>query len=336
MIKVALIAPACFAITNELEYGGTEVCVLNLCEELKTYCEVTLFAPRGSHLRDVNVVETVEPENAWGQDGAAFEVYKGMLSEFDIVHSNEHHMLAYRCKQDHLKMCHTLHGIQTLPSLRPVPEPNLIALSLYHEKECQKRYGGSYRIIPHGIDLNRYEYVGRKQDYILHFGLIAQHKGHDVTFDLVRRTGARVVIAGEDRFVADSGYVEFVKNTSRELGIEYLGPMTFDEKVKLMQAAKAILLPFHVGEAFSLITVEALSCGTPVICSNIGAMPEILSDGYDGFLCNDIDDFVRAFESIDGTKPLSCRIKAETEFGRELMAQRHLALYQDIIRGEQW
>lgn len=333
MMKVALIAPSCFAINNSLDYGGTEVCVLNLCEELKGYCDVTLIAPKGSYLDSVKVIETVEPKRAWGQDEIAYERYKDRLGEFDVVHSNESQMLPYRYKLEHpeAKFCHTLHGIQTLSTLHPVPEPNLIALSQSHVEDCQRRYGGEYTIIPHGIDLNQYSFMPEKEDYLLHFGLIAPHKGHDITFELIPRTGAKVVIAGEDGFVPDSEYVEAIKMACRKLGAEYFGPVSLAEKVRLIQKAKAVLLPFHIGEAFSLIAIESLSCGTPVITSSIGSMPEIITDARDGFLCNSLDDFVRAVSSVSSIKPANCRVKAEMQFNRSLMAQRHFILYQKIL-----
>lgn len=331
-LKVAIIAPSCFAVNPNLDYGGTEVCVLNLCEELRAYCDVTLIAPKGSYLDGVSVIETVEPKRAWGQDEAAYEIYKDRLGQFDVIHSNEHQMLTYRYKREHpeAKLCHTLHGIQTLPTLHPVPEPNLITLSQFHRQDCQSRYGAEYRVIPHGIDLDRYSFIAEKEDYLLHFGLIAPHKGHDTTFDLMQRTGARVVIAGEDRFVPDINYVSAVRDDCRRLGAEYLGPVNLSQKVRLMQKAKAVLLPFHIGEAFSLIAIEALGCGTPVITSNVGGMPEIITNGYDGFLCNNGDDFVRAVGNIDSIKPSDCRAKAEVQFSRSLMANRHFRLYQEI------
>lgn len=331
MLKVAFIAPTFFAINSNLEYGGTETDILNLCEELKAYCDVTLIAPKGSYLDGVNVIETVEPKRAL-DEVAAYQIYKDQLGEFDVIHSHGWLMIAYEYKKDHpgAVFCHTLHGIQTLPTLHPIPEPNLIALSQFHKKECQKKYGGEYSVIPNGVDLNRHSFVPEKERYFLHLGLISPEKGHDITFNLVEKEGIKAIIAGEDRFVPDKNYVTTVKDTCRKLGIDYLGPVSRAKKIELMQRAKALLLPFSNGQSFSLIAIEALSCGTPVIASNLGAIPEIITDGYDGFLCSGYDDFARAVGNIDEIKPSDCRVKAENQFSRKLMAARHYTLYSEL------
>ena len=59
-------------------------------------------------------------------------------------------------------------------------------------------------------------------------------------------------------------------------GIEYLGEVTHDEKVELLQDARATLFPISWEEPFGLVMIESMACGTPVIATRRGAVPEVI------------------------------------------------------------
>ncbi len=63
-----------------------------------------------------------------------------------------------------------------------------------------------------------------------------------------------------------------------------LGPQSRSQVLAAMRSATAVLLPSLWYEAFPLVIVEALACGTPVICSRIGAMPSLVAQGATGLL----------------------------------------------------
>ncbi len=64
--------------------------------------------------------------------------------------------------------------------------------------------------------------------------------------------------------------------------IEYLGQQPRNQVIEAMRSATAVVVPSIWYEAFPLVIVEAQACGTPVICSRIGAMPSLVTHGETG------------------------------------------------------
>ncbi len=77
--------------------------------------------------------------------------------------------------------------------------------------------------------------------------------------------------------------------------------------------------------------IEALACGTPVISSANGAMPETIRHST-GIVCRTYEEMVSAYSRLEQIRPEDCRSKAEKMFSSLQMANSYLALYEKIIR----
>jgi len=87
-------------------------------------------------------------------------------------------------------------------------------------------------------------------------------------------------------------------------------------------------------ECFGLVIIEAMACGTPVIAYNNGAISEIIENGKTGFYVSD-GDWQGLSASIEKVKSISrkdCREIVEKKFSRDLMVDRYLNLYRQIIK----
>jgi len=108
-------------------------------------------------------------------------------------------------------------------------------------------------------------------------------KGAAVLLDAIpsvlsRMDHVRLIVAGggEERFLT-----EFRKYTPR---IQVLGQLPFRETRFLFAASDLVVVPSTCYESFSLVTLESLQAGTPVVGSNLGGIPELIQDGYTGYL----------------------------------------------------
>jgi glycosyltransferase involved in cell wall biosynthesis len=130
-------------------------------------------------------------------------------------------------------------------------------------------------------------------------GVVAQltpWKGQDTAIEalhLLRKQGvdAHLVLIGSAKFVAGStrfdntAYVENLKARVRELRLQdrvsWLGER--DDVVELVAALDVLLLPSHE-EPFGRAVIEGMALEVPVVATNVGGPPEILTDGREGYL----------------------------------------------------
>jgi glycosyltransferase involved in cell wall biosynthesis len=113
----------------------------------------------------------------------------------------------------------------------------------------------------------------------------------------------------------------------------FIGPLSFARKRRLLTAARCVLLPTLAPESSSLVAMEALACGTPVVAFPAGALPEIVEHGVTGFIVPDAEAMTDALGELDRIDPRECRAVAETRFGADRMHESYLALYRELAHG---
>ena len=107
--------------------------------------------------------------------------------------------------------------------------------------------------------------------------------------------------------------------------------MTHGEKVELLQHARATLFPIEWEEPFGLVMIESMACGTPVIATRIGAVPEVIEQGRSGIIVDDYHEMVAALEEADKLEPVDLRRFAEEHYSPERMVADYLRAYDDHI-----
>ena len=103
-----------------------------------------------------------------------------------------------------------------------------------------------------------------------------------------------------------------------------------------MQEAKAAIVPSKMNEPLNLVSMEAQACGTPVIVTRDGGLPETVNHGVTGFICDTEQEMEEAIGKIDTIKSDICRKWVEENFSRQRMAKEYEKLFFDIVQGKDW
>lgn len=188
---------------------------------------------------------------------------------------------------------------------------------------------GSSRYVVNGIDPVHYLYSDSKDMYVLHIASLSwgAAKGVETAISLAARLDFKLVVAGgggDDRFTAH------VESLCKLHGCRYVGNVLGRSKAELFAGARALLFPTRLNEGCPLVILEALMSGTPVICSNRGACPELVTPEV-GFVCSSDDDYARALREAGSIAPRTCRAKAMRDFHYLRMTRDYLAEYEREI-----
>jgi glycosyltransferase involved in cell wall biosynthesis len=177
--------------------------------------------------------------------------------------------------------------------------------------------------IPNGVPIPS-EPPAEKEDYALSLGRICPEKGFQLGAEAANLAGIRFVLAGEV-----FGYEAHREYFDRELrGVDFIGPARGECKRRLLARARCVLIPSLVPETSSLVALEAMAAGTPVIAFPSGALADIVQDGKTGFLVNNVAEMAEAIARVDQIAPADCRSYVAEHFSVGRMTGRYLDLYK--------
>jgi len=129
---------------------------------------------------------------------------------------------------------------------------------------------------------------------------------------LDKQTDARLYIVGEFfRNGYRKGLIEMIDRYGLNESVYLKGPIFGEKKWKVYQDSDIFLFPTRFKqESFPLVILEAMQFGLPVIASRIGAIPEIINHGKNGFILDpsDHEGFARVIRELIGQKEMLHRI----------------------------
>jgi glycosyltransferase involved in cell wall biosynthesis len=185
--------------------------------------------------------------------------------------------------------------------------------------------------IANGVDLCRYGPAGAKADYALALGRVAPIKGFHDAIAAARRAGVRLLLAGRlYPYPEHRRYFEEQVAPALDDAHRWVGAVAGEAKARLLAEARCLLVPSTAPETSSLVAMEALASGTPVIAYRSGALPEVVEDGVTGFIVDDAEEMADAIARVDAIEPAACRAAAEARFSAERMTADYLRLYHEL------
>lgn len=184
--------------------------------------------------------------------------------------------------------------------------------------------------IYNGVPLEQFQFNNDvSEDAPLVFlGRVEEIKGTHVAIEVALKTNSKLIIAGNIPSEYQHYFDEKVKPYLNEQ-IQYIGPVNDVQKNSLLQNAKAFLMPILWNEPFGIVMAEAMACGTPVIGFARGSVPEVVSNGNTGFVCDTLEEMVHAVSQINKITRAAVRKEAENRFSADVISRAYLTLYKE-------
>ncbi|WP_439291301.1 glycosyltransferase family 4 protein [Lonepinella koalarum] len=150
-----------------------------------------------------------------------------------------------------------------------------IANSKYIANRIQKVYGKQADVIYPPVDIEKFQFSDKKEDFYLTASRLVPYKKIDLIIETFCQTNKRLVVVG-----AGPDMQKIKEKAGNHKNIEILGYQPDSVLLDLMQRAKAFV--FAAEEDFGIIPVEAQACGTPVICLSKGGTKETVINNITG------------------------------------------------------
>jgi glycosyltransferase involved in cell wall biosynthesis len=170
-----------------------------------------------------------------------------------------------------------------------------------------------------------------KRSFALCLGRICPEKGFHIALDAARNAGVSLLLAGKVfPYAAHESYFREQIVPRLDTSRRFIGPRGAKRKRRLLTAARCLLVPSLVAETSSLVAIESLACGTPVIAFPSGALAEIVDHGTTGFLVSNEQEMAKAIHELDQLDPQTCRTVAAARFSERRMITDYFARYADL------
>jgi glycosyltransferase involved in cell wall biosynthesis len=319
--------------------------------------EVTFFAPNGSGLKygkveTLNIRPLVNNQEEFTEllnDGRKMAHYVPGLwdrkfvgemfasankGEFDLLHFH-HPEAALELAQIYtdIPVVYTMHDpfyewYRELFELYQSENQHFISIS-----DNQRRDAPDINFadtVYNGIDPELFKYNETSEDYLVIAGRIVPEKGIREAIQVAKQSDDQLFIIGRVAKEDQDYFDQYIKPELNEK-ILYLGYMEQKQLVKYIQKAKAFLMPIQWEEPFGLAVIESMSCGTPVIAFDRGAMREIIQDGKNGFICHNAEEMVEAVNKVDKINRSYCRKYVEKNFAISNMVKGYENSYKKVL-----
>jgi glycosyltransferase involved in cell wall biosynthesis len=182
-------------------------------------------------------------------------------------------------------------------------------------------------VIENGVDIADPP-IWRKGSYVVAMGRICPEKAFHEAIDAARLAGVDLLLAGcAFPFEEHQRYFDEAIRPRLDGRRRFVGPANGAAKRRLLACARCVLVTSRAPETSSLVAMEALTLGTPVIAFPSGALPEIVEHGRTGFIARTVEEMAAAIHSIDLIQPDDCR-RSAARFSAARMCSEYLRLYQ--------
>jgi phosphatidylinositol alpha-mannosyltransferase len=180
-----------------------------------------------------------------------------------------------------------------------------IAVSEIARETLKERFNTEAVVIPNGIHIEKFQTAQKNREWSGQFNIgflgrfNEKRKGLDTLVAalpsvIAKYPEVKLLVAGPGDI--DSAKKDIPENLHRY--IEFLGPLSEEDKVSFFKSISIYVAPNTGGESFGIILGEAMACHTPIIASNLPAFVALLENGKYGMLFNS-EKSIELAESIN-------------------------------------
>ena len=341
-MRIALIAPPWVAVPPTA-YGGTEGVLDTLARGLDRAGHDLLLFTTGDSTCEVRRESVLPRAVGVGNGGAATELhhvihaYRAALqAEVDVVHDHTLVGPVYADRFTHLPVVTTNHNRfqgELIDYYRAIASgTSIVAISRHQASTAEGMRLAA--IIHHGVDADRFPAGKGDGGYAVFLGRMSPDKGVPAAIRAARCADVPLRIAAKMSEPVELLYFDRCVRPLLGGDVEYVGEIGGAEKLALLGGAVCLLNPIDWPEPFGLVMVEALACGTPVVATPLGAVPEIVEHGVTGLVCSGDDNLASAVAASAGLDRNECRRSVAEKFSADRMVADHVSLYEKVIGGE--
>lgn len=334
-MKIAILSPIAWR-TPPRKYGPWEQVASVLAEGLvRRGADVTLFATSDSvtkaKLRHTAAMGYAEDPTLDPKVEECLHISHVMeaAAEFDLIHNHFDFLpLTYSALID-TPMLTTIHGFSSPKIIRVYKKYNRTCAYVSISEANRSPELNYLATVFNGIDTSQFHFVEHPDDYLLFFGRIHPEKGAHLAIDVAKRSGRRLILAG---LIQDEHY--FTRQVLPAIDgeqIQYAGNVAPLERNRLLGNAAALLHLIAFDEPFGLSVAEAMLCGTPVIATNRGSMPELIVQNETGFLIENVEEAVNALNGLPGLSRHRCAEWARRMFSQDQMVENYIRVYEQLL-----
>ncbi len=205
----------------------------------------------------------------------------------------------------------------------------------------QHQINKSIAVVPTGINLDFFKPIEKKkakkklgidaEQVFLVLGRLGFEKNIDLVLQAFKNVNAKLIIAGK------GPAEQKLKNISKKLGLQkkvsFEGYVSEKLKPLYYSAADAFVIA-STSETQAVVVAEAMACGTPVVGANSLAIPEIVTDGKNGFLFEpgDIEKLSEILQSYRASKKMETHaLKTGKKFSVEKCTDKLEKFYKSLL-----
>jgi len=287
--------------------------------------------------------------------------FQRLMEKYDIIHYNNETELSlplfsYFVKKPKIMHCHCLDVSYRSYKENPASRHVLRRISNVHVAVSDSIRSllvdlgiskNNIRIVPNGVETEifRPNNKHKARNLLLFVGRIVPNKGLHILLKSLEyvKSPVTLMIIGPRSSLSPVYYDEMLRyidrlNETTIHKISFLGVQTKEELIRWYQRATIFVCP-SLSEPFGIVNLEAMSCGTPVIASSVGGIPEVVKNNKNGILVRSgvSEELASAIQSLLDNQDLRNAFSEEgrewvvKNFSSEAIAERLLQLYYSLL-----